>query len=163
MKGDLMVLYQEKLDRERFCGAVFELLYGDHAAHKRLDQFSAYCESNNLPNNWIFPTFFLFMCHPETEIFVKPVTTKAFLDLINAGGLLTPTPNGDAYKEIREIAALREEARKPAEKFVDETAVYPEIAHILCSCFGSVFLLQLPTIHGAKGVFLREFFAQHIQ
>ena len=34
------------------------------------------------------------------------------------------------------------EARKPAEKFVDETLVDPENTHILCVLSGSVFPLQ---------------------
>jgi len=61
----------------------------------------------------------------------------------------------DVEAEVEELAP-GEEARKPAKKFVDETAVDPENTHILCSWFGSDGLSQLPTIKGAKEIFYRE-------
>lgn len=62
----------------------------------------------------------------------------------------------DVEAEVEKLA-LGKEVRKPAEKLVDETAVNPENTHILCSSCGSVLLSQLPTIHGAKVFFEREF------
>jgi len=63
--------------------------------------------------------------------------------------LHVPEQHADVEAEVEGLAP-REEARKPAEKFVDETAVDPENSHILCSCCGSFRFSQLPTIHGAK-------------
>jgi len=70
MSGDLNILYQPELDKESFCRAFFDLIYGPGESHERLKRYLDYVNENDLPNKWTFPTYFLFICHPETEMLV---------------------------------------------------------------------------------------------
>lgn len=66
--GDLSILYQPGLDKATFCQAVFDLLYGPGASPMRLERYMAYVIDHGLPNKWTFPTYYLFMVHPDTEL-----------------------------------------------------------------------------------------------
>jgi hypothetical protein len=78
-KGDLSILYEEALDKPSFCAAVLNLLYRPGPSHERLDAYSRYVVSKALFNKWTFPTYFLFLCHPATEVLVAPSRMQWFL------------------------------------------------------------------------------------
>lgn len=101
--GDLGILYQPNLDETRFCAALVDLLHGEGESPDRLGRYLAWVESAGLPNRWTFPTYFLFMCHPETEIFIKPGVTARFLDLLGFQEQLKG-PSSTGYATIRSLA-----------------------------------------------------------
>jgi len=107
--GDLRVLYRPGLDRPSFCEAILDLLYGPGPSPERLGRYADYLESHNLPNYWTFPTYFLFLCHPQTDIFVKPNPTNWFLEFVGQAKLpARPTPG--EYSRVLEIAGEVREA-----------------------------------------------------
>ena len=101
-QGDLNILYQDNLDKLSFCRVFFDLLYGKGEHAERLEKYLNYVNKNNLPNRWTFPTYFLFICFPESEYFVKPETTKWFLKYIGKEKVWSDTPNVKSYQAIRE-------------------------------------------------------------
>lgn len=102
--GDLSILYHPQLDKPTYCHAVFDLLHGPGKSSERLDRYATYVSERQLPNKWTFPTHFLFFCHPETDIFVKPTRTKAFLQLIGSSIELGLVPSGGAYSGLQYLA-----------------------------------------------------------
>jgi len=103
--GDLSVLYQPELDEPSFCRAVFDLLYGASPSHERFDRYMKYVMDNGLPHKWTFPTYFLFICHPETEMFVKPRSMKRFIGFMGLDDeiKLTSVPTGATYAAIQDL------------------------------------------------------------
>jgi GTPase subunit of restriction endonuclease len=103
--GDLSILYQPELDEPSFCRAVFDLLCGAGSSHERFDRYMKYVMDNGLPHKWTFPTYFLFICHPETEIFVKPTITKWFIGFMGLDDEIkwTSVPTGTTYAAIKDL------------------------------------------------------------
>lgn len=77
--GDTAVLYHPNLDTPTFCVQMRNLLYGDRPSPERLQTFSDYLKEQDLPNKWPFATYYLFLCHPDADMFVKPRTARWFL------------------------------------------------------------------------------------
>lgn len=98
--GDLSVLAQDNLNKETFSQAFYDLIYGDGLSSERLDRYLKYIKENNLPNKWTFPTYFLCICHPNTDIFVKPRTTQWQLKSSGQSISLTSTPDAETYQKI---------------------------------------------------------------
>ena len=67
MAGDLNVLYQETLDRPKYCKQVFDLLYGEGSSPERLGRYVEFILANNLTNKWTFPTYLLYLCFPQNR------------------------------------------------------------------------------------------------
>ncbi len=108
--GDLAILYDPSLDKEEFSSRVLDLLYGDGSNPERLERFSEWVDRQGLPNKWTFPTFFLFLTNPESNLFVKPQATRRFLDLVDADFQIESRPSGDHYRKLIEIAGELESA-----------------------------------------------------
>lgn len=104
MKGDLGILYQPELDKPSFCNAVSNLLYGKGASHLRLKDYTDYVKANKLPNKWTFPTYFLFICHPDTEMFVKPRTIRWLFDFVGGPKVFTTAPTPPIYTAVKQLA-----------------------------------------------------------
>ena len=104
MSGDLNVLYQPALDKPTFCEAVLDLLYGPGPSHQRLTRYADYVKVNHLPNKWTFPTYFLFICHPDTEMFIKPRTTRWFIQFVDGPKTFTSVPTPPTYVTVKQIA-----------------------------------------------------------
>ena len=104
MAGDTGILYQPELDRPTFCMAMFDLLYGPGPSHERLGHYVSYLEARKLPNKWTFPTYFLFICHPDTEMFVKPMTMKWFMKFMGCADAFTNDPTASSYATIKQLA-----------------------------------------------------------
>ncbi|HEX8235270.1 MAG TPA: AAA family ATPase [Abditibacteriaceae bacterium] len=110
--GDLGILYRSELDKPTFCLAVYDLLYGSGKSPARMERYLNYVRAHKLPNKWAFPTYLLSVCHPATEIFVKPSTIQWFLQFIGKGELWKPTPSAAAYADILELAGSLKKALK---------------------------------------------------
>jgi len=104
MKGDLGILYQEDLDKPSFCHTIFDLLHGQGQSHERLRRYAEYVKERGLPNKWTFPTYFLFLTHPDTEMFVKPRTTKWFLQFVGGPKTFASVPTPPTYATIKSLA-----------------------------------------------------------
>lgn len=126
--GDLGILYQPDLNKAGFCAALADLLHGEGDSPDRLGRYLGWVESAGLPNKWTFPTYFLFMCHPETEIFIKPGVTAGFLDLLGFQEEFRDRPPSSAwYATIRGLAhQLRDAfAHRKAKDMVDiQSAIF---------------------------------------
>ena len=109
-KGDLAILYRPEMDRAAFALQMQKLLYGRGPAPQRLQQFSSYAARNYLPNKWPFPTYFLFLTHPEEELFVKPQVAQWFLKFLGMGERYAPYPSGEVYGLLRERAHALQDA-----------------------------------------------------
>lgn len=99
--GDTAVLYHPALDAPTFCTHLRNLLYGDRAAPERLQTFSDYLKEQDLPNKWPFATYYLFLCHPDSDLFVKPRTARWFLKFMWAEG-----PDDDAALKTKVLISM---------------------------------------------------------
>jgi MoxR-like ATPase len=99
-QSDLGILRHPGLDKGALCGAVIDLLYGDGTSAEKLDRWSGYLASGDLPSRWTFPTYLLLLCHPETDIFVKPTTMRWLLRLFGRESAWRATPNNVTYGTI---------------------------------------------------------------
>jgi len=102
--GDLGILYHPKLDKPAFCRVMFDLLHGPDAGHLRLTRYTDYVKAAGLPNKWAFPTFFLFVCHPESEMFIKPRTTRWFVEFAAGYKAFASTPTPFSYVTVKQLA-----------------------------------------------------------
>ncbi len=113
--GDTAVLHHPDLDKPTFCTQLRNLLYGDRPTPDRLQTFSDYLSANALPNKWPLPTYFLFICHPQKELLVKPRTARWFLKFVQPDDgsnpkipqtklFITLEPSASSYALLREQA-----------------------------------------------------------
>jgi 5-methylcytosine-specific restriction protein B len=100
MQGDMAIVHAPGLDKTSFCTAVFDLLHGPDASRDRLNRFAEYAKTNSLPNKWTFPTYFMFLLHPEQDIFVKPSVIPWLLDFLGADFSMTATPSPVVYAAL---------------------------------------------------------------
>lgn len=108
--GDLYPLMQETIDKPTFCAAMVDLLYGEGESPDRLQRFLTYCEEHQVKLNWPFPTFFLYLCHPETDFLIKPRMLKCLLDFFGIPLSPPARPDAEFYRQVLMIvAALHEQ------------------------------------------------------
>ena len=126
--GDLGILEQPNLDRSAFCGAFIDLLYGPGQSPERLERYLNFVKSQSLPNKWTFPTYFLFLCHPQTEMFVKPRAMKRFLEYLGTDDMqFKGTPSSQAYSTIKQISLQLKEGMNefgPRDMMDIQSAIY---------------------------------------
>ncbi len=111
--GDTAVFSHPALDKPTFCTQMRNLLYGDRPSPERLQTFSTYLTTHDLPNKWPLPTYFLFICHPNSDLFVKPRTANWFLKFMGTGRKIGTKPNTAVYTEILQRANWLREALTP--------------------------------------------------
>jgi hypothetical protein len=112
-KGDTAILYRPALDRPEFCRQMRDLLHGERPSPERLEAFTQYSRSHGLPLRWTFATYFLFICRPQTEMFVKPRTAAWFLKFMGVSERLPSQPAAAAYHVILEKAQALFQALAP--------------------------------------------------
>lgn len=105
-QGDLAVLYRPDLDRAEFALQMQRLLYGSGPSPARLQSFAAFARRHYLPNRWPFPTFFLFLTHPEREFFVQPQVARWFLRFLGLPDVYQPTPSAEVYATLHDQVEL---------------------------------------------------------
>jgi len=126
--GDLNILYQENLDKPEFCKMFFNLLYGDEPSYQSLDNYCRYVRKCGLPDKWTFPTFYLFMVHPDTEMFIKPSVFRWFLKSINQK--YESNPSGKKYRQVLDVSEyLKKELKDYNPKDMVDIQSFIFIAH----------------------------------
>ena len=111
--GDTAVITHPNLDKPTFCTQIRNLLYGDRPTPERLQTFSSYLTKQDLPNKWPFPTYLLFICHPDTELFIKPRTAEWLLKFMGEPQRIISPPNGQTYAGVKRIANSLYESLAP--------------------------------------------------
>ena len=104
-QGDLALLYADGLNVTELVKQLLELLHGPGDSPARLQRFSDWADERGLPNKWTFPTYLLFLVHPDSEFFVKPSAASAFLKLAQTGITLGSSPSGSVYSHLLDLAA----------------------------------------------------------
>lgn len=110
--GDANILYQPGLNKASFCQAIFDLIYGQGLSNERLGHYLDYVQTNKLPSKWTFPTYFLFICHPDTEFFVKPTILSWLLNFFNIQDKTISDLTAESYSTIRQLADELKEGLK---------------------------------------------------
>lgn len=109
-RGDLGILYHPSLDKRSYCDAMLDLLYGQGSSAERLERYITYVIQHRLPNKWATPTYFLFLCHPESEMVIKPEATRWLLEFFGMGRVWRGAPHPSVYGAALRLAhTLREE------------------------------------------------------
>lgn len=103
-QGDLALVYSDDVEPEELGRRILELLHGAGDTPTRLQSFSDWVEAQGLPNKWTFPTYLLFLVHPETELFVKPTVMSGLLKLVESEMSLGTSPSAAVYTHLLEIA-----------------------------------------------------------
>ncbi|MEO5930508.1 MAG: AAA family ATPase [Candidatus Kapaibacterium sp.] len=98
--GDLGFLHRPDLPKEGLCEALIQLLYGPEPSPVRLERYLSFARGHRLPNRWAFPSLFLFLLHPESEMFVKPTVMLRALDLLGLSSIWREQPDPGAYAAI---------------------------------------------------------------
>lgn len=131
-QGDLGVLQHANLDLPAFCLATRDLLHGHGEASLRLDAFDNFLRSHDLPRKWTFPTYFLWLLHPERELFVQPATWKWLTTFLNEPQTWSSTPDAAQYANLRALATRLLDALRPlgAEDLLDVQSV-ARVAHAM--------------------------------
>jgi MoxR-like ATPase len=105
--GDLGLLNQG-IAPALLCAALSDLLHGAGASPQRLGRFVDFVQSVGGTPKWALPTYYLFLVHPATDIFIKPTVFKNLLALVNADELWSTAPSAAAYAQLLELChALR--------------------------------------------------------
>ena len=108
--GDLSILSVEGLPEREFCEELLKLFHGNGDGADRLGAYLSWAEARQLPCKWTFPTYFLFLLHPDAELFVKPTVVDGFLKLLDPEDRLASKPTAEEYERVRAVArALRDE------------------------------------------------------
>ena len=102
--GDLNLLYQG-IDKTELCEAFIELLHGAGDAPARLARFLDFVSAVGASPKWAFPTYYLALAHPDTDVFVKPSLFKPFLDLLGESALWSATPSGATYASLLQVCS----------------------------------------------------------
>ncbi|KAA3658708.1 MAG: AAA family ATPase, partial [Chloroflexi bacterium] len=102
--GDTAVFTHPSLDKPTFCTQIRNLLYGDRPTPERLNTFSSYLTQQKLPNKWPLPTYLLFICHPDREMFIKPRTAEWLLKFMGSPQRIVSPPNGQTYADVKRIS-----------------------------------------------------------
>ena len=104
-QGDLALIYSDGLDTAELGRRILDLLHGPDESPARLQRFSEWVDRLGFPNRWTFPTYLLFLVHPDTEFFVKPRAVSDFLKLAGSDVELGSSPSGTVYERLLGLAA----------------------------------------------------------
>lgn len=102
--GDLSILYDEGVNKTDLCKIIFDLLHGQGSVDERLERYLEFIEKNSISLKWAFPTYYLYLLFPETEIIIKPSTTRWFLNFIESDIKYSNRIDINIYTTFREYA-----------------------------------------------------------
>jgi len=110
--GDLNVLFADavKKDPTEFCIEMYDFLYGSDTVSDRIDKFISWNKTLEIKPKWTFATYFLFVVHPQDELFIKPSIVQQFLKWAGEEKRWSTEPSGELYVFIKEQARLIGEA-----------------------------------------------------
>ncbi|KAA3663539.1 MAG: AAA family ATPase [Chloroflexi bacterium] len=118
--GDLKLLNVPNLDEAVFCTEFFALLYDSEPVSVRLDRFFSYVQRQGLTPKWTFPTYYLFLIYPNSEMYIKPMMTRWYIELMNGPRTYPWTPSGQAYEAVQSIC---QQLQKSLSKFEPQDMV----------------------------------------
>lgn len=104
MQGDLALFNSEQLDIDVFV-EFNKLLHGSGSSDERLQSWSDYLDKRSLNNKWTTPTYFMFLCDPGSEYFVKPGAASWLLRYYGDDISLPAKPSGPMYARLKEHAS----------------------------------------------------------
>lgn len=108
-RGDLAVISTVNDQPGETCMAIFELLYGEKDVLDRLQTFFVFVNDVGLPQKWTFPTYYLFLLYPESEIFVKPSVMGWLSKELDGTMPYSSKPDAATYGAMRQVLyALRD-------------------------------------------------------
>ena len=102
--GDLSALHlahdAEPEVFERFCWALLDLLWGDDSSPDRLGRYLSVLAAEDLPSKWTFPTYFLFLTHPNEDLFIKTDTMRRLAKELKTPWTAKGSPTAEEYGAI---------------------------------------------------------------
>lgn len=111
--GDLRILYDETVDQGKLCHRLFQLLYGEAAIEVRLQAYIDFLQQYGPKlNYWTFPTYFLFLAHPDREMFVEPLLTQRYLTWFGLADQWNAKLHVTTYVTIVRLAQQMQQAFK---------------------------------------------------
>lgn len=107
------------VDKRQFASMLRALLYGDRSAEDRIEAFNK--EATKLfegagikfSHSWtrIFPTYFLMIAHPDTEILVKTTEfNKTAQEVMGWGPLESKSFDAEQYRRMKQLTAIVRDA-----------------------------------------------------
>ncbi len=104
-RGDLNILHASDLDKPSFCRVVQDLLYGEGPTSERLGRYLDYVRAQDLPDKWTFPTYFLFFCYPDQEMFVKPHAARWLFQFLGRPNEWNRKANPRTYEHYKAMVS----------------------------------------------------------
>jgi len=98
---------------ERFCWALLDLLWGDGSSPERLGRYLSVLAAEDLPSKWTFPTYFLFLTHPDEDLFVKTDTMRRLAKELKTPWTAKGSPTAEEYAAILTWAHDLQDALQP--------------------------------------------------
>jgi 5-methylcytosine-specific restriction protein B len=157
--GDLALVHSDELDLEELGRRLLELLHGSGDSPSRLQSFADWVEAEGLPNKWTFPTYLLFLVHPETELFVKPTVMSGLLELVESDVSLGTSPTGAVYAHLLEISS---EIRSALDTYDPKDMIDVQSVIFLAHAWGRDLRLS-PEKHEELVELLQEFVTDYVQ
>jgi hypothetical protein len=116
--GDLRIILavEEHGCERKFYASLHDLMFGSDEAPVRLHTFIDQWEGLKLGVNpyWAFPTAFLFLAAPGSNILIKPRLMNNFLDFIHVPISKLPTsPDGTSYGRVLTLLQQVQAAMSP--------------------------------------------------
>ncbi|MDX2470647.1 MAG: hypothetical protein QNL04_08745 [SAR324 cluster bacterium] len=109
-----MVKMLKDEDKARMAGGLFELLHGNEQTG--FEQLLYELQKQKL-GKWTMMSVFLFYFKPQSEVFVKPTTTKLVIEKLGLNIKYSPTPTWEFYEKYRvyitEMKALLDPSLSP--------------------------------------------------
>lgn len=131
--GDLGTLYAPTFDPQRYCHALYDLLYGPGRSSERLGRYGKSVEQQGWPSKWPFPTLLLSLLNPAEDIMVKPSRIDWLVRFLKADVVREAAPSAASYASIQQMG------QAVATAFAGEGAVDLIDAHsIIWTCAGVV-------------------------
>jgi 5-methylcytosine-specific restriction protein B len=98
---------------ERFCWALLDLLWGNGSSPVRLGRYLSVLAAEDLPSKWTFPTYFLFLTHPDEDLFVKTDTMRRLAKELKTPWTAKGSPTAEEYGAILAWSQGLQDALQP--------------------------------------------------
>jgi signal peptidase I len=98
--SDTNILNAPGLDKVGFSAAFLDLIWGEGDGPARLARYLEYVRANALPNKWTFPTYFLQLVFPQTDVFVRPAAFQWFCKFVGRPEAFSSVPSAESYAAI---------------------------------------------------------------
>ena len=144
MSGDLSILFEDSIDNMELFPVIFELIHGSEPVADRLEKYLSFVGEKDASFKWTFPTYYLFLYYPDTEIFIKPSVTRWFLKYVDSDIQYSNDPDIELYLTFREYSEqmLSDLRELGAESMIDVQSVIYISSRIAQGDVGGLVSLQ---------------------